>query len=98
MPPALVEELGADGLHLDSKALNSADKRPVPETYLLAVSGHTLKALRKGEALGASFAVLPPIKYTKAHPDIEPLGWDGLETIAAQLKIPLYALGPEFIE
>ncbi|WP_303903024.1 hypothetical protein [Thiohalomonas denitrificans] len=41
-----------------------------PEPYLLVISGHTLKALRKGEALGASFAVLSPIKYTKAHPDI----------------------------
>jgi 8-oxo-dGTP diphosphatase len=91
--PALVEELGADGLHLDSKALASCTERPLPEDYLLAVSGHTLEALQQGEALGASFGVLSPINYTSAHPDIEPLGWEGMKAIAGQLRMPLYALG-----
>ena len=90
---ALVEELGADGLHLDSKALAGCTERPLPDYYLLAVSGHTLEALQKGEALGASFGVLSPINYTSAHPDIEPLGWEGMKAIADELKIPLYALG-----
>jgi thiamine-phosphate diphosphorylase len=91
--PALVGELGADGLHLDSKALDACTARPLPDYYLLAVSGHTLKALQKGEALGASFGVLSPINYTSAHPDIEPLGWEGMKAIAAESKMPLYALG-----
>lgn len=91
--PLLVEQLGADGLHLDSKALKAATRRPLPDNYLVAVSGHTLPALRHGEAIGASFAVLSPIRYTKAHPDIEPIGWDGLTAITAQLAIPVYALG-----
>lgn len=91
--PALVSELGADGLHLDSKALKACSERPLPDYYLLAVSGHTLEELKKGEALGASFGVLSPINYTSAHPDIEPLGWEGMAAIVAQLQIPLYALG-----
>lgn len=91
--PALVEKLGADGLHLDSKALKSCESRPLPDNYLLAVSGHSLEALKRGEALGASFAVLSPIKYTKAHPDIEPIGWEGMRMIVDQLNMPVYALG-----
>jgi len=91
--PALVEQLGADGLHLDSKALEAASSRLLPEDYLVAVSGHTLEALKQGEAIGASFGVLSPIKYTNAHPDIEPIGWEGLTTIVAQLAMPVYALG-----
>lgn len=91
--PALVEQLGADGLHLDSKALKAAMRRPLPENYLLAVSGHTLEALQQGEAIGASFAVLSPIKYTKAHPELEPIGWTGVRAITAQLSMPVYALG-----
>jgi len=91
--PDRVERLGADGLHLDSKALQGAEGRPVPEGYLLAVSGHSLEALQQGEALGADLGVLSPIRYTKAHPDIEPLGWDGLGEAAAKLSIPVYALG-----
>jgi thiamine-phosphate diphosphorylase len=91
--PALVERLGADGLHLDSKALKGATTRPLPDGYLVAVSGHHLAALRRGEAIGASLAVLSPVNYTKAHPDIEPLGWEGFAEIVSQLRMPVYALG-----
>lgn len=89
----LVEQLGADGLHLDSKALKTAVSRPLPDPYLIAVSGHDLPALQRGQALGASLAVLSPVNYTSAHPDIEPLGWEGFAGIAAQLTLPVYALG-----
>lgn len=91
--PQLVLELGADGLHLDSKALKSADRRPLPKEYLIAVSGHDSAALKKGEALAADFAVLSPVNYTKAHPDIDPLGWDGFAAIVSATAIPVYALG-----
>lgn len=91
--PELVVALGADGLHLDSKALKTATQRPLSADYLVAISGHSLEALQQGEALGADFGVLSPIRYTSAHPDIAPIGWDGLAEIAAQLIIPLYALG-----
>lgn len=88
-----VQRLGADGLHLDSKALMAADRRPLPEPYLVSVSGHTQDALQHGQEIGADFAVLSPIRYTKAHPDIQPHGWEGLAAIAAGLQIPVYALG-----
>lgn len=91
--PALVEQLGADGIHLDSKALKAANERPLPANYLVAVSGHTLDALQKGESIGASFGVLSPIRHTSAHPDIAPIGWGGLADIKARLSIPIYALG-----
>ncbi|MGM0594782.1 MAG: thiamine phosphate synthase [Pseudomonadota bacterium] len=91
--PQRVQTLGADGLHLDSKGLSAATHRPLPEEYLLAVSGHDLDALKQGEALGADFAVLSPVHYTKAHPDIEPLGWEGFAGIVSQLSLPVYALG-----
>ncbi len=91
--PAWVTELGADGIHLDSKALAATTERPLPPFYLVAVSGHTLESLKKGEEMGASFGVLSPINYTSAHPDIEPLGWDGMKRVAAELNMPVYALG-----
>ena len=91
--PARVKELGADGLHLDSKALNLATSRPLPDNYLIAVSGHDLQALKRGEEIGASLAVLSPVNYTSAHPDIEPLGWEGFAYIVSQLSMPVYALG-----
>jgi 8-oxo-dGTP diphosphatase len=91
--PALVLQLGADGLHLDSKALKGATARPLPDDYLVAVSGHDLAALQQGEALGASLAVLSPVNYTSAHPDTAPLGWGGFAEIVSQVTMPVYALG-----
>lgn len=91
--PGLVTQLGADGLHLDSKALHGANERPLPDNYLVAISGHDLTALKKGERIGASLAVLSPVNYTKAHPDIEPLGWEGFAQVVSQVGIPVYALG-----
>ncbi len=91
--PALVEQLGADGLHLDSKALITCSNRPLPNGKIIAVSGHTLQALQQGEAIEADFAVLSPIRYTSAHPDLTPIGWEGLAEILAKVKIPTYALG-----
>ena len=91
--PARVGELGADGLHLDSRGLANATQRPLPPYYLIAVSGHSLEALKRGEEIDASFGVLSPINYTSAHPDITPLGWEGMKYIAEQLSMPIYALG-----
>jgi len=91
--PLRVTELGADGLHLDSKALAVCTQSPLPGYYLIAISGHSLDSLQKGASIGASFAVVSPINYTAAHPDITPLGWDGLSAIVEQLPIPVYALG-----
>ncbi len=91
--PSLVESLGADGLHLDSQVLKITSQRPLPAGYLIAVSGHTLDALLQGEALGADFGVLSPIRYTRAHPDIKPISWTRFAEIAAQVKFPVYAQG-----
>ncbi len=92
--PALVTELGADGLHLDSKALLTAgSERLLPQEFLLAVSAHDLQGVKKGEVMDADFGVLSPINYTSAHPDMAPLGWAGLQAMTQQTTLPLYALG-----
>ena len=95
---SLVTKLGAAGLHLDSKQLATREIRPISSEYLLATSGHTLKALQKAERFQADFAVLSPVKFTKAHPDLEPLGWDGFSHMVGQVNIPGYALGGVSLE
>ena len=91
--PEMVEKVGADGIHLDSKNIAACESRPLPDNYMVAASGHTLEAMQKAERVGATFGVLSPVKYTKAHPDIEPIGWERFEKIVSQLSIPVFALG-----
>ncbi len=97
-PTAMVLKVGADGIHLDSRALAACDSRPLPSEYLVAASAHTLEELKKAEVLGADFALLSPVKYTKSHPDIEPLGWTRFGEMIQQVSLPVFALGGVSVE
>lgn len=85
--------LGADGLHLDSKALNGVPSRPLPAHFLLSASGHSLADLQHAAALGANLAMISPVKATASHPELAPLGWDGYGAIVRALAMPVYAYG-----
>lgn len=91
--PQLVQELAADGVHLDSKRLAECSSRPLPTEFMVAASGHSLQELVKAKSIGANFALLSPVKYTSSHPDTEPLGWEKFKSIVAQVELPIYALG-----
>ncbi|MFQ5643566.1 MAG: Nudix family hydrolase [Thiogranum sp.] len=90
---ALVQELGADGLHLSSRHLQDTRARPLPQDYLLAASCHTLEELRGAQQTGADFAMLSPVLPTATHPDASPLGWSAFSHNVDQVALPVYALG-----
>ncbi len=85
-------QLGAGGLHLNSRELARLQQRPAA-IDLLAASCHTLQDLQKAEALAVDFALLSPVLPTRSHPDADPLGWEGFRDLVAQVNIPVYALG-----
>ncbi|MEI6069855.1 MAG: Nudix family hydrolase [Methylococcaceae bacterium] len=88
-----------DGIHLTSRDLMSANKRPtfLPNTskqaHWVAASCHNLQELLHAQTIGADFAVLAPVLATKTHPETEPLGWELFEKLVAQVNLPVYALG-----
>jgi 8-oxo-dGTP diphosphatase len=85
--------LGADGVHLDSGRLKTTTARPLPEPMWVAASCHTLDELQQAMAIGASFALMSPVKATASHPGVPGIGWEGFAAVAEQAAIPLYALG-----
>ena len=91
--PALVAELGADGVHLDSHRLAEATQRPLPDGAWVAASCHTESELRHAMKIGASFALMSPVKATASHPGVEGIGWSRFAHMAELAAIPLYALG-----
>ena len=91
--PEWVVEVGADGVQLSSGKLQSLSQRPLNEKLLVAASCHTEEELLQALKLGADFALLSPIKWTKSHPDTEPLGWDEMRRLVDDMPIPVYALG-----
>ena len=91
--PEWVAEVGADGVQLSSGKLNSLSQRPLPRDLLVAASCHTEEELQQALKLEADFALLSPIKWTKSHPDTEPLGWEEMRRLVDEMPIPVYALG-----
>lgn len=99
-PSAWVEELGADGVHLDSGRLMSLSTRPFPSSATsseyprwVAASCHNANELAHAGYLGADFAVVSPVLETTSHPGVSPLGWAGFRELTELAVLPVYALG-----
>ncbi len=95
--PALVEEVGADGVHLDSARLMSLSARPFLSSgssrLWVGASCHNAKELAHAGRLGADFAVVSPVLETASHPGALPLGWTGFRDLTELAVLPVYALG-----
>jgi thiamine-phosphate pyrophosphorylase len=93
----------ADGVHLRSEDISPHDVAAIQslaggtrnrtnESFLIAVSCHSLADVHKAEQEGTTFAVLGPIFGKQSTPAAQPLGLDVLKT-ACQGKLPVFALG-----
>ena len=91
--PALVVEVGADGVHLTSERLARLSQRPLPSEYWVAASCHNITELQQAAAINCDFVVLGPVQSTASHPDAPALDWQGLQTLTETALGPVYALG-----
>ncbi|MGM0552770.1 MAG: Nudix family hydrolase [Pseudomonadota bacterium] len=91
-PPEWLEGLPSVGIHLPERRWRTLDRRP-PVSGWVAASVHDAEGLRRAAALGVDFVVASPLAATPSHPDVTPLGWDGLQALIAVAPVPVYALG-----
>lgn len=99
--PALVTEVGAQGVHLDSTRLKMLQERPFdlgesksgPNRKWVSASCHSLEQLQQAAQLGADFVLVSPVAATASHPGEEPLGWERFAALTEQTTGPVYALG-----
>ena len=91
--PELAQEMGADGVHLNSKRLSQLRDRPLPADKLVAASCHSVAELDHAAAMGLDFVVLSPVQQTASHPAATPLGWNNFASMVDNTSIPVYALG-----
>ncbi len=83
----------ADGVHLNSKRLLTLSSRPLDSNFLVAASCHNAEELAHAERINVDFAVLSPVKKTRSHPEVKPIGLDNFEELIAGINMPIYALG-----
>ena len=88
---ALAARVGADGVHLTAGQLHAIDSRPAMP--LVAASCHVAADMARAAALSLDFVVLGPVCATPTHPDAALLGWEGFRALAANARLPVYALG-----
>ncbi len=86
------QQLGAQGLHLNSRQLWTCQERPAGLCWL-AASCHSPADIQQAQVIGADFVVLSPVSPTLSHPQAVPLGWQKFATWATAAQIPVYALG-----
>ena len=91
--PNLLDASDADGVHLNSARLMSAQSRPVPVGRWLAASCHDARELARAARIGADFVVLSPVAATPDHPRAETLGWERFRTLVEEVNLPVFALG-----
>ncbi len=89
------QDFTVDGIHLTSRDLMSAIRRPALPcgTHWIAASCHNRQELLHAQSIGVDFVVLAPVLITKTHPETKPLGWSQFAELAAQVNLPVYALG-----
>ena len=91
--PGLVEQLGAHGVHLNSRRLLELTSRPLGHDLWVAASCHSAEEVVQANRINADFAVLAPVLHTQSHPQAPTLGWDKFHQITDMANLPVYALG-----
>ncbi|KAF4000032.1 thiamine phosphate synthase [Glaciimonas immobilis] len=91
--PKFLNEVDAQGVHLDGTRLATLQQRPLGSDKLISVACHTLEQLKKAEMLGADLVTLSPVLPTASHPEAQPLGWEKFASLTKQTKLRVYALG-----
>ena len=91
--PSVVEQAGADGVHLNSERLMALSSRPLGLNKLVAASIHNQAQLEQAERLAINFSVVSPVLPTSSHPHTRTLGWQGFQHLTEQATHPVYALG-----
>lgn len=86
---------GADGVHLGSMSIpTSAARRIAGEKMLLGISAHSPDEAKNAENDGADFVTLGPVFDTPLKRQYgKPLGLDVIRRAAAELSIPVFAIG-----
>lgn len=88
---ALAGEIAADGLHLSARSLTATQARP--DFNWVGASCHTRAELEAAARLGLDYALLGPLAATPTHPGQPGLGWPAFTALAAELSLPVFALG-----
>ncbi len=92
--PGLVEEMGADGVHVGQDDLSVATAREqAGAEVLVGKSTHSLEQAIAGEGDGADYIGVGPLFATPTKPDYKPVGLELIAQVAAKVSVPQFCIG-----
>jgi thiamine-phosphate pyrophosphorylase len=90
----LAEAIDADGLHMPQRLSAEIPRlRAEHGRWLITVAAHDLAALKAAERAQADAVMISPVFPSNSPSAGEPLGVDGLKSLAEATALPVYALG-----
>lgn len=93
----LVEEVGADGVHLGQEDLAKLTVKKVREKIgadkIIGISTHSLEQALTAAKAGADYISCGPIFKTPSKPLGQPVGLKLLKKVLASVKVPVVAIG-----
>ena len=92
--PGLVEEIGADGVHVgqDDLPVETAREQAGAQV-LVGKSTHSLAQAIAAERKGADYIGVGPLFATPTKPDYEPVGLELVAQVAAKVRVPQFCIG-----
>lgn len=87
----LVQELGADGVHLTAEQLMQVNDRP--DCSWVGASCHDYDELARASLLGLDYVTLSPVLPTRSHPEASHIGWHQFQNLIKDYPLPVFALG-----
>lgn len=92
-PMEMAQEVGCDGVHLNSQALMACKKRSAPRNFWVSAACHDAAQIAQAEKTGVDFITLSPVFSTKTHPEAVPMGWERFKALTTGTRVPIFALG-----
>ncbi|MGB9613396.1 MAG: thiamine phosphate synthase, partial [Candidatus Margulisiibacteriota bacterium] len=93
----LVNEVGADGVHLGQEDIASLPiariRKRMGEEKIIGISTHSLTQAIRAERQGADYISVGPIFSTPSKPKSKPVGIELLRKVLKRAKIPVVAIG-----
>jgi len=89
----LANQVGADGVHLNSHRLSEIDSRSTFAGRWLGGSCHDAQELAVAAEVGCDYVTLSPIQQTATHPNANLLGWEKAAALIGESGLPIYVLG-----
>jgi thiamine-phosphate pyrophosphorylase len=90
----VAQAAGADGVHLPENGVPTAMARWILGRHtIIGKSVHSVEAAKQAERDGADFVQFGTVFASSAKKDVEPVGLDVLQEVAAAVSIPVLAVG-----